>query len=191
MLGGDSKRIHTEDIALKCFELFPSSFSWVKYPDYPDKDIVRMALMDARKEKYGAHVEGRAGRKHGLLAKTNRKPIGDGWVLTSHGIEWIRKNLKNLESIAGKGQLKNHRQKLLKQLKKIREHRLFIQYTDSTERFHPMIGDIADLLRCRVDAEPEIWQNRLDRIRLQAESAEQHDVLEFINKCEQAYHEQH
>ena len=191
LLGGDTKRVHTEDIALKCFELFPSSFSWVKYTAYPDKDIVRVALTDARKEIYGAHVEGRAGTKRGLSAKTNRVPIEDGWVLTSSGIEWIRENLKDLERIAGTNRLKEHRQKLLKQLKKIREHRLFFQYTDSTERFYPMIGDIADLLRCRVDAEPEIWQSRFDRIRRQAESAGQGDVLDFINKCEQAYRKQH
>jgi hypothetical protein len=191
LLGGDTKRIHTEDIALKCFELYPSSFSWVKYTTYPDKDIVRVALTDARKESYGARVEGRAGTKRGLSAKTNREPIEDGWVLTSRGIEWVRDNLKDLERIAGTNRLKEHRQKLLKQLKKIREHRLFIQYADSTERFYPMIGDIADLLRCRVDAEPEIWQSRFDRIRRQAESAGQGDVLDFINKCQQAYRKQH
>jgi len=176
---------------LKCFELFPSSFSWVKYPDYPDKDIVRVALTDARKESYGGRVEGRAGTKRGLSAKTNREPIEDGWILTSRGIEWVRENLKDLERIAGSSRLKEHRQKLLIQLKKIREHRLFIQYADSIELFYPMIGDIADLLRCRVDAEPEIWQSRFDRIRRQAESAGQDDVLDFINKCEQAYREQH
>lgn len=176
---------------MKCFELFPSSFSWVKYPDYPDKDIVRLGLTDARKERYGARAEGRSGTGRGLSAKTSREPIEDGWILTSRGIEWVRVNLEDLERIAGTSRLKEHRQKLLRQLKKIREHRLFIQYADSTERFYPMIGDIADLLRCRVDAEPEIWQGRFDRIRRQAESAGQDDVLDFINKCEQAYREQH
>ena len=176
---------------MKCFELFPSSFSWVKYPDYPDKDIVRVALTDARKERYGGRVEGRAGTKRGLSSKTNRDPIEDGWILTSRGREWIRVNLKNLERITGTIGSKEHRQKLLKQLKKIRDHRLFIQYADSTERFYPMIGDIADLLRCRVDAESEIWQSRFDRIRSQAESAGHSDVLDFINKCEQAYRKQH
>ena len=27
LLGGDTERVHTEDIALRCFELFPASFS--------------------------------------------------------------------------------------------------------------------------------------------------------------------
>ena len=190
LLGGDTKRVHTEDIALKCFELFPSVFSWVKYPVYPDKDIVRVALTDARKEMYGARVEGRAGTKRGLSSKTNREPVEDGWILTSCGIQWVCENLEDLERVAGASRFKEHRQKILIQLKRVREHRLFIQYAESTERFYPMIGDIADLLRCRVDAEPEIWQGRFDRIRRQAESAGQVEVLDFINKCEQAYREQ-
>jgi len=57
--GGATERVHTEDLALKCWELFPDSFSWTKFAQYPDKDIVRVALTDARKEKYGALVNGR------------------------------------------------------------------------------------------------------------------------------------
>ena len=34
-LGGGLRSIPTEDIAKKCFELAPDSFSWVKYPQYP------------------------------------------------------------------------------------------------------------------------------------------------------------
>lgn len=191
LLGGDTERVHTEDIALKCFELFPASFSWVKYPQHPDKDIVRVALTDARKGQYGALVEGRAGQKGGLTAKTSRKPVDDGWVLTSPGIDWIKENLANLQRFAGGGRVKEHRQKVLRHLKRIREHRLFAQYLDSPDRFFPMLGQIADLLRCRVDAEPDIWQRRFEKIRRQAESADQQDLLDFIMKCERAYLKEH
>lgn len=191
LLGGDTTPIHTEDIALKCFELFPGSFSWVKYPQYPDKDIARVALTDARKGQHGALVEGRAGQKRGLTAKTRRKPVEDGWVLTSRGVEWVRGKLGELELLAGAGHLKAHRQKVLRHLKRIRDHRLFAQYLDSPDRFFPMIGDIADLLRCRVDAESDIWQGRFETIRRQAESAEQQDILNFIAECKRAYDQQH
>ena len=191
LLGGDTERIHTEDIALKCFELFPASFSWVKYPEHPDKDIVRVALTDARKEQHGALVEGRAGQKRGLTAKTRRDPVDDGWLLTSRGIRWIQENLSGLQSRAESGVVKGHRQKLLRQLKRVRDHGLFAQYLESPEQFSPMVGQIADLLRCRVDAEPQIWQERFAKIRRQAESANQTDLLQFIMKCEQAHIEQH
>ena len=90
LLGGESKPVHTEDITLKCFELFPTSFSWVKHPHLPDKDIVRVALTDARKAPHGAMVEGRAGERRGLAAKTRRLPVEDGWMLTPMGASWIR-----------------------------------------------------------------------------------------------------
>ena len=35
LLGGSTDRVHTEDIAVKCHEMFPDSFSWTKYPQYP------------------------------------------------------------------------------------------------------------------------------------------------------------
>lgn len=187
LLGGDTARVQTEDIALKCFELFPASFSWVKHTKYPDKDIVRVALTDARKEQYGALVEGRSGEKRGQSAKTLRGPVVDGWILTARGIKWIEENLAGLQQVASAGLSKDHRQKVLKQLRRVREHRLFTDYSDSPDRFSPMVGQIADLLRCRVDAELEIWRQRFDKIRRQAQSANQVDVLDFIAKCEQAY----
>ena len=84
LLGGESKSVHTEDIALKCHELFSDSFSWTKYPDRPDKEVVRTGLMDARKEKHGQLVKGRSGRE---IHK-----VPDGWMLTEAGIEWLKKN---------------------------------------------------------------------------------------------------
>ena len=57
LLGGWQKRVHTEDIALRCYKLVPSKFSWVKYPQYPDPAPTRFALGDAKKKKYGMLVK--------------------------------------------------------------------------------------------------------------------------------------
>lgn len=187
LLGGDSNSVHTEDIAIKCFELLPSSFSWVKYPQFPDKDIVRVALTDARKESYGGLVEGRSGQKRGQSAKTQRDPVEDGWMLTTTGIHWVRENRAELDRVVGSGQVKEHRQRLLKQLKRIRDHALFGYYTDNPTGFSAPIGAIADLLRCRVDAEPDVWRERFEKILRQAVAAGQDDVRDFIAKCREAY----
>ncbi len=87
-LGGATKRFHTEDIALKCFEVWPSAFSWTKYPEYPDKDIVRVALTDARKEKFGFLVDGRTGQTRGQANRTKRRRTGDG---LTWAVEWINR----------------------------------------------------------------------------------------------------
>src|SRR3990167_5646274 len=86
-LGGSLRFISTEDIAKKCFELAPDSFSWIKYPEYPDKEVVRRALFHARDEV--ALIRGRAGKGKGQATRTNAEPALDGWSLTAEGAKWI------------------------------------------------------------------------------------------------------
>ncbi len=89
---GHIHRVSTEDVAVKCFELAPDSFSWVKYPRFPDKDTARVALTDARKIGRGKLVRGRAGRGKGHSHRTRTVPGTDGWELTPAGAIWIRSN---------------------------------------------------------------------------------------------------
>jgi hypothetical protein len=165
LLGGESKRVGTEDIAVKCHELFPASFSWTKYTDFPDKDIVRVALTDARKIKQGALVDGRAGEKHGHAATTRRKPVPDGWALTENGIRWVSETRMRLDRLLGGSALKDHRQKVLRELAKHRRHSLFLTYLKEGADFEPAIGEIADFVRCRVDAPEDVWAGRFVCLR--------------------------
>lgn len=187
LLGGEAKRVHTEDIAQKCYELFPHSFSWTRYPQYPDKDIVRVALTDARKPQYGTLVEGRSGQKRGLAAKTKRAPIQDGWILTAAGIEWVQDNVSILEKYASVGQIREHRQRLLQQLRRVKDHNLYSDYLKGRNEFHPSLGDLADLFRCRVDADQRTWNKRFESLRGKAQGAGDSELLEFLEQCMKAY----
>ena len=188
LLGGATSKYHTEDIAFKCFELWPTVFSWTKYPQYPDKEVVRSGLTDARKEKYGTLVDGRAGQTRGQSNITGRKPTSDGWVLTDAGVKWINENTGRLESVGTV--TKDHRQKSLQLLGKVKRHKVFTMYVDNPERFFPSIGDLADLLKCRVDADDMVWRDRLERIRKHAVAAGQDEYGRFIDKCAEAYEKQ-
>ena len=191
LLGGAVNRVHTEDIAREAHKLFPDSFSWTKYPDLPDKETVRIALTDARKAKYGNLVEGRAGQHRGQSSKTKRDPQPDGWVLTTAGAKWILSNEKQIESLVGStAGPKLHRQKVLKQLGRIRTHRLFADFVKDPLGFDPDIGGLAELLRCRVDAPQEVWVQRFEGIRKKATISRQEDVLHFADACEAAYRTQ-
>jgi len=184
ILGGDTRKVHTEDVAVKCHELFPDAFSWAKYPQFPDKDIVRVALTDARKVANGAHVEGRAGQGRGLPARSHRQPVVEGWQLTDAGVRWVTVNLHRLEDLEERAEVKEHRQDRLRELARIRRHPAFVRYKGNPEGFVPAIGEIAELLKCRVDTEPEIWSGRFQKARRQAGQAGQKDVLEFVAMCE-------
>lgn len=73
LLGGSRKSLDTEDVAKKCYQLAPDLFSWVKFADQINLELVRVSLSDAKKEKNGGLVTG-VGR--------------DGWRLTSKGFAW-------------------------------------------------------------------------------------------------------
>lgn len=187
LLGGEFERIHTEDIALKCHELFPDAFSWTRYPKIPDKDIVRVALTDARKEKYGALVEGRSGQSLGQHSRTARRPTVDGWSLTPAGAEWFRKEAAGLGDYETSRELKDHRQQALRRLRRILNHRVWQAFAESPERFAPSLGDLASLLRCRVDAPDDVWQKRFDDLARDATASDHAQLETFIAKCRAAY----
>lgn len=84
--GGDRTKVVTEDVAIEAAVLAPGLFSWVKYPDRIDKEIVRVALSDAKLKKkwtIGSHSQ--------------------GWMLTSEGVAFARANEKRIEQQAGAG----------------------------------------------------------------------------------------
>jgi hypothetical protein len=74
-LGGASRAIDTEDVAVRAFELAPELFRWQKYPHQINLELVRVALSDAKKPKNGALTSG-AGRS--------------GWRLTQRGLAWAQ-----------------------------------------------------------------------------------------------------
>ncbi len=180
---GVSRSVHTEDIALRCFDLAPDAFSWVKHRGRPDKGVARSALMDARKEKYGALVTGRAGRTKKRTQGSSTEVTVDGWQLTGNGVQWVKDNEARLADGLGNREPKAHRQDLLKKLTRVRKHHLFREYMEQPEGFVAAIGPLAELLRCRVDAEESVWQKRFDTLRAQAQLAEQNDVLSFLDVC--------
>ena len=91
LLGGDKKRIDTEDVAVKTNELAPGRFSWRKYREQINIDAVRKRLWDACTQKKGGYLFGNerdgwgltpaglifANEKHHLLAEANltRTPL--------------------------------------------------------------------------------------------------------------------
>ena len=75
LLGGDQHAVDTEDAAIKAQELAPGRFSWRKYPEQINLELVRVYLSDAKKPEKG-----------GLLLGSGRT----GWSLTKAGLNWAR-----------------------------------------------------------------------------------------------------
>ena len=184
ILGGGLRYIPTEDIAVKCFEIAPDSFSWVKYPQYPDKDVVRRTLIAARDEKIGILVRGRAGRGRGKSGRTNAGPALDGWSLTAAGAKWILENESRLATNLKVRDTSPHRQELLQKINRIHRHPLFKTFLEQPEGFSPSLGEMAELFRCRVDADQGTWDKRFEMVVSQAQMVNDSKILEFINHCQ-------
>jgi hypothetical protein len=72
-LGGAQKAIDTEDIAIEAHRLAPGRFSWRRYPDQINLELIRVYLSDAK-------------LKHELLLGSGKT----GWRLTQHGLNWSK-----------------------------------------------------------------------------------------------------
>jgi hypothetical protein len=70
-LGGTQRAIDTEDVAIEAHRLAPGRFSWRKYPDQINLELIRVYLSDAK-------------LKHHLLLGSGKT----GWRLTQHGLKW-------------------------------------------------------------------------------------------------------
>lgn len=79
LLGGDARRIDTEDVAKKANDLAPGRFTWRKYQDQINIDTVRKRLWDATRPDKG-----------GFLKGTERL----GWILTTAGLQFAKDHEK-------------------------------------------------------------------------------------------------
>ncbi len=82
LLEGDRTVVDTEDVAIRVHQLAPGRFSWRKYPDQINLELVRVALSDACK-----------GGGDALVSGTGKS----GWSLTVTGRRWA---IENIERIA-------------------------------------------------------------------------------------------
>src|SRR5258706_12932137 len=80
LLGGEATLVDTEDVAVRVHELAPGRFSWRKYTDQINLELVRVALSDACK---GGEA---------LVSGTGRT----GWSLTAAGRRWAHDNISAL-----------------------------------------------------------------------------------------------
>jgi hypothetical protein len=75
LLGGDQRPVDTEDVAIRAHQLAPNRFSWRKYPEQINLELVRVYLSDAKKS--GRELVDGSGKT--------------GWTLTSKGMKWAKK----------------------------------------------------------------------------------------------------
>jgi len=178
VLGGAKRLVHTERIAVLCQKIAPAQFSWVlkdyRSKGWPDKEVVRNSLEDAKKEKNDALV----------IGKYERDTSKDGWRLTAKGAAWFLSNrdrmTSQLEGVprykAGKGE-----KHLLKQ---VQDHSLFASFDRTGEVRSPAdLYSFLDLLNCSPDAKDDVIRTKLDRLLAVSDIAGDCHVKQFLLRC--------
>jgi len=84
LLGGDRQAVDTEDVAKKANEIAPGRFTWRRYKDQINLEVVRVYLSDAKKKAKGDYLIGSG---------------NTGWSLSEAGLAFVRQHANALESL--------------------------------------------------------------------------------------------
>ena len=183
-LGGDERKIHTEEIAYEAYCLAKERFAWKlrRFRDigFPDKERVRRGLTDAAKEKYGRLVEGRTD----VHAKGKET---DGWVLTLEGVIWIRKNEKRIESTLGTTRPRTFFVDMLRFKKRMREQSLFRRFLENENLEGQNLYSFTDMLNISPDTPKEVIAMKFRTLRSNAELVADQQIISFLDACAQAF----
>ena len=177
-LGGWKERIHTEDIALECFKLAPSKFSWVKYQQYPDLMAVWYALGSTQQEKYKGMVVGSSERKKG----GGKDKIG-GWRLTDKGLDWIQENKERVESVLSTGVAPDSRLLEDRKLKSLMKSEAFKQYVLSGDKAEISNAAILESVLCTVNTKSEVVKEKIEQLLNAAVILKQNKIHNYLEYC--------
>ncbi len=180
LLGGWQKRVHTEDIAIKCFELAPNRFSWIKYPQFPDLAPARFALEAAKKQMNGNLVEGESERKG------DRRGIG-GWRLTGSGLSWIEINKKRIEFSLEKKDIGGERLLSDRRFKELLRSMAFKKFMDMGENATINMAEFTESLVCTINTSREILRERIEQLKIVATKQKNLSVVKYLDFCKQIF----
>jgi hypothetical protein len=119
LLGGQTRSVHTEDVAIRANEIAPGRFVWRKYPEHIDLQAVRFALENAKREHCGYLIG--AGK--------------DGWMLTQAGLEFAEKNAQpfQISDLSGQRQSEADKKWLRSERARLLSSNAFAKVRDGKE----------------------------------------------------------
>lgn len=168
-LGGTVTQVAHERLAYRAFELAPDRFSWTlpEFRHLPDKDIARVALVDASRDKCGSLVTGSV--KAGYWRLT---PAGVKWFST-HGDAVAAKLGRRAPSSSGRPN------DVKRVAAKAKRHYVFKEFQAGRVGEVPAAA-FADMLGCSPDASPKVMRSRLDALESAAESLKDVELKDMV-----------
>ena len=183
-LGGAEHKVHTEHIAVECFKLCKERFSWrlPEYRELVDKELVRVALMDTAKDKYGRLAVGRSG------IESISKEV-DGWTLTPSGAKWVVKQKDRIESTLKVTPHESNRIDAVRFRRKLMEEPCYQKFLRNGSMKEVTRYEFTDMIGCSPDARPETIRKSFSRLRSRAEITGDLTILAFVDACREAFYD--
>jgi hypothetical protein len=179
VLDGAEKRVYSEAVAARCFELDPARFSWrlPEYRNWPDKYVVKTALEDAKKDEYGFLVDG----------AYNLDPAKDGWRLTPNGALWFRTHSARVAAHFATSSPATTTKDQKRILRDIQKESLFRQFAQTRTMTDVSSYAFTDMLNCSPDASADVIAIKFRRLLSSARMADDHDIIEFLTACAERF----
>jgi hypothetical protein len=172
-LGGGTKFVDIEDVALEAFRAAPDRFGWRTKRQYPSWERVRTAFVHANQN------EQRRGGKPLVISDTD----GSAWKLTSEGVAFVRDNAARAESITGRKRAPaSAASPAARRVREIRRHPAFAKFTHGTAVADIERYELADLLLCPPDSSAVFVMRKIDTARAAATDIDDKDVLRFLGE---------
>jgi hypothetical protein len=153
-LGGDSKGLDMEDIAVECHKESPKTFSWRKYPEQINMLLVANAIQDAKRVRNGALV---SGGQH------------QGWRLTVAGQEYAQKmvvvNAKPTDPISVPGFRGAEGKRIKQEYSRTLQSDAFSEWSSGDEISESAMNSLLKINAYTSDELLEIKKTRLARCR--------------------------
>lgn len=147
-LGGATKAVNIEDIALRAYEISPEKFSWRKYPDRIDLRVVQYALKDAASTHKGEPLL-KGSLKH-------------GYMLTPYGLEWSESNrLINKDNLQSSSRKQSTADKLSIEQARLLTSTAFIKF-ESGKFEEIRYSDFQEFMRVNEYFPEHVRQKRFD-----------------------------
>ena len=160
-LGGTSKPVRTEDVAVHVWRKAPHRFSLAGYPEHPNVRIVHVSLTDAKKPAKG-----------GLLNGDQHK----GWWLTEPGLDWVKSFDTQAERNPSTGDQLDLES--ARELNRIMQSELLRQWRNGVSK--KTRYSVPELLLLPVDAPTNLVADQFQRLTNSAAATGNAEVLEFL-----------
>ena len=171
-LGGATKFVDIEDVALGSYELAPDRFGW-RTKKMPSRERVRMALVHANEHEQ---------KRTGAVLVIQNKDL-TAWKLTALGVAFVRENAPRTKKATGRGRaVPNAQSATARRVREIRRHGAFGRFLHGTPVAEMERFELADLLLCPPDAGVTGVQRKVDSAKAAALDVGDEQVVRFLDE---------